>query len=513
MDPKSRKAFPFFILFFATVFGLVVRLGPAMLIDGPINDGGMFYQMVRDLQANAYRLPMTLSYNHLGIPFAYPPFGFYLTALVQVAVHADLYDVFRFWPGIASTLSVPAFYFLAVAVLRDRTRAAVASAFYALSPASFYLPFMGGGVVRAPALVFSLLALGCFYRLFETREWRLVWPAAGLMALTALTHPETIFHTVISVAVFWACVGRTRRSLVQTLAAAGGTLAAASPWWLAMLGRYGFAPFATALSGSLRDNLAPLYLIQFNLTGEALLTVVGVLAAVGLVCVVHRKEWLLPVWIAVSFLTSWRASPFSAIFPVAMLGAMGLERLVGETPEPFAALYASPAKRNVLLLLLAYNLMGGLWAATGIAYEQRLVPAERSSLSRVANLTPPDSRFLVITGASAPGDALAEWFPALTQRTSVATAQGHEWTASPNVTQAYWQASDLQACVDQTIQCLQDWAQRYAVAYQYVYIRRIRTTRSGQILQIDTVLEMSIQQSGAYNMIDQSDVGALYERK
>ena len=73
MDPS--------ILFLAVaiLIGGTIRLYGVLQSNFPINDGGLFYTMIKDLMANGYRLPVTTSYNHLNLPFAYPPLFLYLT--------------------------------------------------------------------------------------------------------------------------------------------------------------------------------------------------------------------------------------------------------------------------------------------------------------------------------------------------------------------------------------------------------------------------------------------------
>jgi hypothetical protein len=49
----------------------------------PLNDGGLFYTMANELIANNYQIPKYTSYNHLNIPFVYPPFGIWLLAVTH----------------------------------------------------------------------------------------------------------------------------------------------------------------------------------------------------------------------------------------------------------------------------------------------------------------------------------------------------------------------------------------------------------------------------------------------
>src|SRR5439155_11333388 len=98
--------------------GLFVRLVLVAAGKGfPLNDGGMFYAMVQDLQRAGYHLPAFTSYNGGNIPYAYPPLGFYLAGALNDVAHISLIDILRFLPAIASTLTIPAFYLLARPVL------------------------------------------------------------------------------------------------------------------------------------------------------------------------------------------------------------------------------------------------------------------------------------------------------------------------------------------------------------------------------------------------------------
>ncbi|MFM8875993.1 MAG: hypothetical protein ACKOGC_07965, partial [Anaerolineae bacterium] len=58
------------ILIIAILLGGWFRFMPAWLAGFPVNDGGMFYTMMEELQANHFVPPLYTSYNHLNIPFA-----------------------------------------------------------------------------------------------------------------------------------------------------------------------------------------------------------------------------------------------------------------------------------------------------------------------------------------------------------------------------------------------------------------------------------------------------------
>ena len=87
---NQEKQFPIIFVLFATLLGLVVRITVPLQASFPLNDGGLFYAMIQDIQQNGYALPAFTSYNFAYIPLAYPPFAFYLTGLFADLIHINL---------------------------------------------------------------------------------------------------------------------------------------------------------------------------------------------------------------------------------------------------------------------------------------------------------------------------------------------------------------------------------------------------------------------------------------
>src|SRR5512140_1332957 len=152
------------------VIGLLVRLLPALGASFPLNDGGLFYRMILEVQANHFRLPLFTSYNLEHIPFAYPPLGLYAAALLSSGLHANVLDVLRLVPAIVSSLSVPVFYFLARRVLKSGPYTTLAATVaFALLPRAFEWQIMGGGITRSFGFLFTMLTWHAACDLFETR--------------------------------------------------------------------------------------------------------------------------------------------------------------------------------------------------------------------------------------------------------------------------------------------------------------------------------------------------------
>ena len=97
-DPGGvKRSFDFgiLLLILAALFGGYVRIYPVVQAGFPLLDGGLFYTMTRDLVDAGLRLPWVTSYNHLNIPFAYPPLPFYLVGVLNILTGLDLLGLIR----------------------------------------------------------------------------------------------------------------------------------------------------------------------------------------------------------------------------------------------------------------------------------------------------------------------------------------------------------------------------------------------------------------------------------
>ncbi|WKZ45510.1 MAG: 6-pyruvoyl-tetrahydropterin synthase-related protein [Anaerolineales bacterium] len=506
---QNKDGFARLVLFTALLFGLIVRLAAPIAASGPVNDGGLFLQMTRDLQANHFVLPETTTYNNSNIPFAYPPLGFYLAGLLQSVLKNSLISIFTYLPAIISTVAILAFYFLARQFVSDSLHASIAALFYALIPKSFDWAVMGGGVTRAPALVFSFLTLAFAYRLFTTKDTRNLLPASICAAALTLSHPEIALQTAFSVFILALFFLRGRKSFFHASAVAALIVTLTSPWWLTVIARHGLAPFQAALGAHPRDFASSLlYLFQFNLSGEVILDVVAMLGLIGLISDFRRRDFFLPAWIGLSFLSDPRAAPFASLTPLLLLAVRGLESTLKGIVLPASAsdVFESTFARRVLLGVTAYLFLSGLIFSMQLGNQYRILPAERQTLTWIQQNTPADSRFLVLTDDAALSDPLSEWFPALTERTSLVTVQGHEWTPNFPLRESLREYAEAQSCLNQEISCLSDWD------FDYVYIRRVRPNAEGGVAPQISVLEASLRGSEEFVVVYDSDVAVIFSR-
>ena len=459
----------------AVLMGLVLRLMRVVGEDFPLNDGALFVQMTQDLRANGYHLPFVTGYDQAGIPFAYPPLAFYVAGWLE-DLGWPLLDVVRLAPAVVSTCTILAFHRLARAVLADRLTAAAATVAFALLPRTFVWFVMGGGLTRAPGLLFALLTLHATVRLVQGGGWRFVALAAVFGAATLCTHAENAWFAAYSALLVAVAGVRTSRVAVQVAIAGVAAAVLAAPWWAAVLAQHGVAPFlAVAHSAGYSEFFSWRPLLTFTFTDEPFLQVLAMLGLLGIFVALAERRWFLPVWLLLVFAVNPRNAATSATVPLAMLVAVAARRVVVEPLRtragPAVQRAVAPAAAVLLVVYGFFNAHSAAWLVPGL----RVLPAPaREAMAWVAGRTPAESRFLVVDGPS-PWfglDAPSEWFPVLAHRRSVATVQAMEWLPGDVFRQRMLASDDLRLCRQQDAACLDRWAARWGQSFSHLFVVR-----------------------------------------
>jgi len=485
--------------------GVAVRAIHALSASFPLNDGALFYQMVRDLQAAHYHLPAFTTYNHEHIPYAYSPFGFYLVALLNEVTGVALTDLFRWVPLAFTSLTLVACLMLGRVLLASRTAVVVAVVAFGLLPRSFLWLLMGGGVTRAPGFLFAILALYELTLLYGRRErWRI--PLASLYAaLTVLSHLGTAPFLAFSAVLFMLAFAPNRFGLVVSAAVAGGTVVLTAPWWGTVVAMHGWGPFLAAnqTGGSIFHGLTWDHVLRTlgwaGLgTGEPLLAVGGMLGVLGALACVATGSWLLPVWWLLIVALDARAGSTYATLPIALLAGIGVSdvvlpilrrartghgRHVAHARQPHGPTdvlpFPAPLRRVRLqvAVLAVFGVFGFISALItlpglpgGLPDIAALSREERWAMRWVARATPAHSRVLVVAGRPWEIDKTSEWMPVLGERVSVATVQGTEWLPNHAFGRRQAAFNAVQGCGNWVSACLDDWSRATGIDFNLVFI-------------------------------------------
>jgi hypothetical protein len=484
----------------------------------PLNDGGLFYAMARDLQDASFKLPEVTSYNSTSLPFTYSPLGLYVVALLDKVTPFSLMDLFRVLPLLYTTGTVAAFFLLAKRILPTRTAVIAATFAFALVPRSFVWLLMGGGVTRALGLMLALLALHEVHRTFTTFRMRYALSAALLSGATVLTHLETGWFLAFSIAIFFLAFGKERFSVTSAAVIGTGTVLVAAPWIVAVLAMHGSGPFLAAnssggsvFSGGDITEYALTSLARVISTSEPYFPLIAVLGVVGLLSAVQRHLLVLPAWWVAIILLDVRAFPTFTTVPVALLAGMAVNDVVlpmlsrgrlspdllgvpqpakgangangasssngadeGRPRGPIFVPFPGWAVIIVMAFLVVYALAGATMRKPGLGgegeYLTSLTQGQRSVMHWIDERTPASSTFLVMPRGPWQVDRESEWFPVLSHRESVATVQGTEWAPNGAFDIAVDFFDRAWDCGYRDSQCLATWVKTTGMTFDYVYI-------------------------------------------
>jgi len=501
-------------LLLALLLGGIARFVPVVMAGFPVNDGGMFYVMVEELQANHFLLPAFTQYNLADIPYAYPPFGFYVTALISSLFRIPVLDVVRWLPPLVSTLSLLAFYFLADELLHSKTQAALAALFYGLVPASFGWAIMGGGITRSFGLLFLFLTIAFANRLF-TRPLGLHAALTALFgALAFLSHPETGLQAAAACILLWFFRGRFKKTLLWSVAVAFGVMALTAPWWGTVLARHGLAPIQSAM-GSSNDGTSSAWvsLVTLQIGGGVFYNLTVALGLVGLLAMLARRNFLLPVWLVLPFFVDPRSADGIALMPMSMLAAYGFDQVLAPTLLSLRKLESDwLADRFVTLTLFVmtfYLFFGAGVFGVGLAGAS-LSAADREMMAWVDENIPSGSDFLLLTGEQySMKDPFQEWFPALTEQHSQTTLQGTEWTIGADFFPFYGELVALQHCAG--VGCIEAWGERTGLEHQYLLVKVLPSESLSPLRASLNLLLVSVRGLNKYELIYEKGNVVIFE--
>jgi hypothetical protein len=472
------------------LIGGLVRFLPLGMSTYPLNDGGLFAHMAGDLVRNGFALPQVTTYNGLEIPYAYPPLGIYLTAVIARGSGLDAITVVRWLPAMVSTASVLALYLMAAELLRSRWRGVVAAGAFAVMPRSYLWLIVGGGVTRALGLLFALLALHQGILMLRRHRARQVLGTAAFGGLTALSHPQAAVFLAVSMVIlvgFHVFRGRSLMVIGQLLLAGFGALLMTAPWIVAVVGAHGIAPLVSAGRTALDPANGLGVLLGLGFTDTPVLDLMAALGVLGVILRIARRQWMIPLWLALTVMIDPRAGSTFATVPLALsvvpiLGEV-LQRMI-PTQGRSATLESESMPRLVsthraATVVIAVVLFVTLRTASRIQVDPSsplhgLTADHVAAMHWVAANSDADARFAVVTGRAWQADYVSEWFPVLAYRMSLATVQGSEWLGIDAFIDRLAMNRQLQLCSFSTATCFESWISSWNVGGAEIFLPKGR---------------------------------------
>ena len=481
-----------------TLLGVFLRLQYLQKTDFAINDGGMFFTMIQDLQKNNYILPHFTSYNLSQIPYAYPPLSFYEGAILNQFLHVDLITILRFYPLFFNILSIPAFYFLAKEITHIDRQALIATAFYAILLPSFEWLISGGGLTRSPAHSLFIVALYLFLVFLRTRKTRILIFSIITAACMTLHHIEYCWILAFSIVLFSVYQLKFKEFIKYGLIYGFGIAILTSPYWITVISYHGLAPFISAFSTGDFDIATSLWrLILLILTRESLVTYINVLAIIGIWFSLFSGKYRVIIWFLLITFFDPRSAERLLIFPVTIVASYSVEQILSlitvsstkkvdsaiETTENTSLRYSFIGK-NFTFFFVGFSILfpfilGFLHTFEGDPSLSGLPISQREAMNWIKNNTPEDSGFVVMNpNKTWSTDSTSEWFPTISERRNIITVQGTEWLPSSKYADIKRWSTEAKDCFSIGETCLSTWKASNQIDFDYLFISKLDTSEN-----------------------------------
>lgn len=427
-------------LFVAAVV-LPLYLINSFRFDTPVGYAGLFSLFSDALRQNNFIIPFNVPfYGPGGVPFAYPPLGFYLAAVLTKITKLSMFQYLRWAPAIFSLLAFLAMYAFFKGISWDSQKAALAVLIVACSEITYTTHATAAGMVRGLALWLSLLAGFFAWKSFESQhlDFRKSALAAFFLGLTFLTHLS--YGVFLAMGIILMAIWRDRLSLtrlsIKTLSILGLiTLVVITPWLTFVHARYGLQVLmgVSDTHGTLGVmhrtggiwRRIPLDIVSgfLNLGRTWTPYLLSGLAVLAFVYGLKRGRWLLPVWLMFLPLVLGESDRFGIILAGLLIGELVID-LVRDLPtwKPHRIMSKELIQSFAVVLVMGPIIWQGV---KSIPRSQPTLDPEIMQLSDwIRKHTSMSSTYLFLDD----GHDLSEWMPYLLQRTPPVAHWGSEWT-------------------------------------------------------------------------------------
>ena len=220
----------------------------AIRFDYPLGYSGLYTLMSEELVNNNFKLPNFVPYyGPGGIPFAYPPLGFYIMGFFVGILKVPSMVFLRFMPAFYYMIATLLFFIVIKKLTKSTLAGIITSVIVAYSSVNYEVQSTSGGIVRGLALVFLLLGLFFYFNNSKKLIWKSLLVSV-FFALTLLTHLGYGFILALIFIALTFSKPFSIRVWLTLLIIGTFTIVLSAPWWITMISRYGFNVFTNAFS-------------------------------------------------------------------------------------------------------------------------------------------------------------------------------------------------------------------------------------------------------------------------
>ncbi len=411
---KSRK-----MLFLAgcVVFGLLPLFLNAYRYDLPVGYAGMFASFGEQLAAENFRLPLEALG---GVPYVYPPLGFYLhAAFFKLGISTWFY--MRWVVPFFSVAALVVFALVYERLFQSKVWAALAAVLLAAAPYLVESNAWAAGTVRGLAFLTFSLAFFIVLKLETTSNWMWAALAGFLSGLTILSHLGYAFFLSLWMGIWFLFhLKLWKQALVVGLVA----LATVAPWLGVVLARYPASIFLNAMQAhgttsivtAVQDPSQFAGLVFLGLSKLFEIPLLGWLSLFGAGVQLARRRYEVPVMLAITLLFSLESRRFVIVLGIFL--TIGLFQAVTAALAQKKILFAVGITLSILIILVIY-----------VAELERVVMM-KPSLTRnliaagefLRDNSDPSAEYVMVADYGE-----TEWFPFLSQRVPAFAHWAREW--------------------------------------------------------------------------------------
>jgi hypothetical protein len=396
----------------------------------PTGYAGLFTLMTEGIIDNNFKLPNIVPfYGPGGIPFAYPPVGFYLFAIFIKLFNVPALAYLRFAPPAFLWLSIIPIYYFTLHLSKSKIATILAPIIILGSQRIFMVQGTAAGIVRGLAFLLAMTAIYFFVKSMDSTEkiWNSIL-AGVLIGLTVLTHFSYALFVLFCVVSYGLTHFYKKNVLLKTMLSGFVSIATILPWVLTLSKRYGWDIFLYAFRSHgndqflsyaweiemlipwIENSMRPIFSYQF-FWGIILL---------ALIYVFFTKQRFLTVWFIFVLLFSSESDRFLISIAAIIVGIL-VDVIFTNLNQD---LKVEKLNWNQILffsvILVIFYRFGWMTISSGnkpVINDKTLELADY-----IRTQTPSQLTYLVVAEAEE-----AEWYPYLLRREPVIASWGGEW--------------------------------------------------------------------------------------
>ena len=419
------------------ILGIYTRLNHLARIpaDAPFRLGGLFLEFSQQIIAHGYALPKIIPfYSAGGIPFAYPPLGFYIQAII-----IDIFSPPRFWtvnwlPPLVAALTVPSFYFLLRKLTDDKGLVFSALLAYALMPAAYINQIEAAGLAEAVGTLSLIWYAHQLIDVKKTGKVKSILMAGILLAACVTSSPGSAVGAVLGSLLLFGQMLLNRNKFTIRLVFVGVLgFTTSAPYWLTVARNHGISIFSTPMSGQF-NGASGSWIVHFiksfftfNYAGGEFGIIWNALIFFGLLWFLLNQKNFLPMLFFVLALIPRESVWLTALVTPVLAGA-GLTYIT--VPFVKKGFNELPEKKRLGFFTGATLIIAiSIFMNSSLAVESLINDAEwQISSTEIAELEalqaaiPANASVLVVGN-----QALEEWAPQILRREVINTQFGLEW--------------------------------------------------------------------------------------